>query len=214
MTATELICESVTKQVGAKLQNSGVQNLAVRASPLPGVILLEPTVHADGRGFFLETYNRQAYAACGISLEFVQDNQSRSTKGVLRGFHYQDMSAPMAKLVRCSFGTVLDAVVDLRLGAPTFGHVYSVELSGENHRQLLVPVGFGHAFLVLSEVADVEYKCSGYYAPSAEGTVAWNDPEIGMRWPVGTPNLSAKDARGMTLADYRRRPAFSYEGGA
>jgi dTDP-4-dehydrorhamnose 3,5-epimerase len=114
----------------------------------------------------------------------------------------------MAKLVRCSTGAVLDIVVDLRMGSPTFGRSLAVELSGENHRQLLVPVGFGHAFLTLSPQADVEYKCSGYYEPSAEHTIAWNDPEIAAAWPTAAPIVSAKDARGMTLADYRARPAF------
>jgi dTDP-4-dehydrorhamnose 3,5-epimerase len=114
----------------------------------------------------------------------------------------------MAKLVRCSSGAVLDVVVDLRLSSVTFGKSFAVELMGENHRQLLVPVGFGHAFLTLSEQADVEYKCSGYYDPAAEQTIAWNDPEIAAVWPTKTPIVSSKDARGMTLAEYRMRPAF------
>jgi dTDP-4-dehydrorhamnose 3,5-epimerase len=114
----------------------------------------------------------------------------------------------MAKLVRCSLGAILDVAVDLRAGSPTFGRSFALELTGENHRQLLVPVGFGHAFLTLSDEADVEYKCSGYYEPSAEHTVAWNDPEIAAPWPITAPIVSAKDARGMTLAEYRTRPAF------
>jgi dTDP-4-dehydrorhamnose 3,5-epimerase len=114
----------------------------------------------------------------------------------------------MAKLVRCTTGTVLDIVVDLRVGSPTLGRSFSIELSGENHLQLLVPVGFGHAFLTLSEQADLEYKCSGYYEPSAEHTIAWNDPEIAAPWPTANPIVSAKDARGMTLAEYLTRPAF------
>jgi dTDP-4-dehydrorhamnose 3,5-epimerase len=186
--------------------------ITVRTTPLADVLHLEPIVHRDERGFFLETYHREKYRAAGVELEFVQDNHSRSSKGVLRGFHYQDLSAPMAKLVRCTRGAILDAVVDLRLGSPTFGRAYTAELTDENQHQVLVPIGCGHAFLTLSDVADVEYKCSGYYVPTAEATVAWNDPEIALRWPIGAPILSSKDARGMTLAEYRTRPAFHYRG--
>lgn len=186
--------------------------IIARKTPLEDVLHLEPIVHRDERGFFLETYHRDHYRAAGVELEFVQDNHSRSRKGVLRGFHYQDLSAPMAKLVRCSGGAILDAVVDLRIGSPSFGRVYTAELTSDNHHQLLVPVGCGHAFLTLSEVADVEYKCSGFYDPTAEATVAWNDPELGVQWPIRTPILSPKDERGMTLAEYRARPAFMYRG--
>ena len=182
--------------------------ITVSETPLAGVLSIQPVAHGDERGVFLETYHREQYREAGIELDFVQDNHSRSRQGVLRGFHYQDLSAPMAKLVRCSTGAVLDIVVDLRIGSPTFGRSLAVELSGENYRQLLVPVGFGHAFLTLSAQADVEYKCSGYYEPSAEHTIAWNDPEIAAAWPTATPIVSAKDARGMTLAEYRARPAF------
>jgi dTDP-4-dehydrorhamnose 3,5-epimerase len=182
--------------------------ITVRETPLAGVLWVEPVVNADERGVFLETYHRDRYREAGIDLAFVQDNHSRSRKRVLRGFHYQDLSAPMAKLVRCSSGAVLDVIVDLRVGSKTFGRSFKIELTGENHRQLLVPVGFGHAFLTLSEEADVEYKCSGYYDPAAEHTIAWNDPEIAAPWPTKTPIVSSKDARGMTLAEYRARPAF------
>ena len=182
--------------------------ITVRETPLAGVLCIEPGVHRDERGVFLETYQRHAYREAGVDVDFVQDNHSRSHKGVLRGFHYQDMSAPMAKLVRCVSGVILDVVVDLRVGSPTFGKTFNAQLSGDNHLQLLVPVGFGHAFLALSEAADVEYKCSGYYDPSAEATIVWNDPEIAAAWPIPNPIISAKDARGMTLAEYRTRPAF------
>ena len=182
--------------------------ITVRETPLAGVLCIEPVVHGDERGFFLETYHRDGYRKAGVDLDFVQDNHSRSRKGVLRGFHYQDLSAPMAKLVRCTSGAVLDVVVDLRVGSVTFGRSFATELTGENYRQLLVPVGFGHAFLTLSEQADVEYKCSGYYDPAAEQTIAWNDPDIAAAWPTKTPIVSSKDPRGMTLAEYRTRPAF------
>jgi dTDP-4-dehydrorhamnose 3,5-epimerase len=186
--------------------------ITVSDTPLAGVLSIQPQVHGDERGVFLETYHAKWYRDAGIDLSFVQDNHSRSRQGVLRGFHYQDMTAPMAKLVRCTSGAVLDVVVDLRLDSPTFGKSFGIELTGENHRQVLVPVGFGHAFLTLSAQADVEYKCSGYYEPSAEHTIAWNDSEIAAAWPTTTPIVSAKDARGMTLADYRARPAFQASG--
>src|SRR5947199_7509247 len=149
--------------------------MTIRDTTLRGVVVIEPEVHGDDRGFFVETYNRRRYAELSVADEFVQDNHSRSKKGVLRGVHYQDRSAPMGKLVRCSAGAVLDVAVDLRVGSPTFGKWFAIELSAENWRQLFVPVGFGHAFLVLSQMADVEYKCTGYYANTAEGTIAWND---------------------------------------
>jgi len=129
-------------------------------------------VNRDDRGFFFESYQRERYQAHGIADEFVQDNHSRSAQGVLRGIHYQDRSAPMSKLVRCTAGSILDVAVDLRVGSPTFGAWVAEELTADNMRQLFVPVGFGHAFLTLSETADVLYKCGGYYAAKAEGAVA------------------------------------------
>lgn len=187
-----------------------MQKLKVESTPLAGVLCLQPAAYEDERGFFLESYNRQTYGEAGVDVEFVQDNHSRSRRHVLRGVHFQDLSAPLVKLVRCSSGLILDVAVDLRLGSPTFGRHYARELSGDNQLQLLIPIGFGHAFLALSEIADVEYKCSGYYVPSAEGTLAWNDPELNLPWPLEEPVVSAKDARGMSLEDYRRRPAFRY----
>jgi dTDP-4-dehydrorhamnose 3,5-epimerase len=185
--------------------------MSVRPTTLHGLVEIEPEVHRDDRGFFLETYHRHRYRELGIDEEFVQDNHSHSTKGVLRGLHYQDMSAPMGKLVRCSMGAILDVAVDLRVGSPTFAEWYGVELTDENWRQLFIPVGFGHAFLVLSDVADVEYKCTGYYKKSAEGVIAWNDPRIGIEWPEKSPLLSDRDARGMTLEEYVKEPAFTWK---
>lgn len=172
--------------------------------------MIEAVVHRDDRGFFLESYHKHQLAEAGITDDFVQDNHSRSSRGVLRGIHYQDLSAPMAKLVRCTSGRILDVAVDLRVGSPTFGRWLGQELSEENMHQLLIPVGFGHAFLTLSETADVQYKCSGYYAPAAEGAVLWNDPEIGIDWPTATPVVSARDSRAVPLSRYREHPAFSY----
>lgn len=187
-------------------------DMTVSGTPLEGLMLIEPQIYGDERGFFLETYNRRRYAELGIPEEFVQDNCSQSKKGVIRGLHFQDMSAPMVKLVRCSVGEVLDVAVDLRVGSPTFAHWHAVPLSAANRRQLYIPIGFGHAFLALSEPAEVEYKCSGYYNQAAEAVIAWNDPEIGIVWPEPHPVLSVRDAQGMSLRDYMRRPAFVFDG--
>jgi dTDP-4-dehydrorhamnose 3,5-epimerase len=171
-------------------------------------LLIEPVVHRDERGFFLESYNKRDLAEQGIALDFVQDNHSASVKGVLRGIHFQDLRAPMAKLVRCSAGRILDVVVDLRAGSSSFGRWYGAELSADNARQLLVPVGFGHAFLTLSDIAEVQYKCSGYYTPSAEGVLRWDDDDLAITWPTKDPIVSARDRGGMTLREYRAKPAF------
>lgn len=156
---------------------------------------------------------RREYEAAGIDVEFVQDNHSRSGPKVLRGLHYQDMTVPMGKLVRCTQGRILDVAIDLRVGSPTFAQWVGVELDDQNLRQLWVPPGFAHGFVTLSESADVQYKCSGYYAPSAEGAVRWNDPEIGVDWPINDPVVSAKDAGNPTLRQYLERPAFQFEAG-
>lgn len=183
----------------------------LHTTPLPGAVIIEPVCFRDERGFFLESWNRRDFEARGITIDFVQDNHSRSVKHVLRGFHYQDMTAPMVKLVRCTLGSVLDVIVDLRVGSPTFGRWYAVELTADNMLQLLVPVGFGHAFLTLSDIAEIQYKCSAYYTPSAEGVIAWDDPDIGVDWPVRQPILSQRDQDGMRLATYLARPVFRFE---
>lgn len=185
--------------------------LTIRETSLPGALIIEPGRFRDERGFFLETWNRRDFATHGIATDFVQDNHSRSGKGVLRGFHYQDMTAPMVKLVRCTCGSVLDVIVDLRVASPTFGRWDAIELTAENMLQLLVPIGFGHAFLTLSDAAEIQYKCSTYYTPSAEGVVAWNDPDIGVDWPVSDPILSQRDRNGMSLKQYLANPAFHME---
>ena len=177
----------------------------MKATPtaLPEVLLLEPRVFQDERGFFLESYNRNTLAeVAGLNDDFVQDNHSRSARGVLRGLHYQ-IRQPQGKLVRCSAGVIFDVAVDLRRASPRFGQWVGVELSGTNFRQLWVPPGFGHGFLVLSEFAEVQYKTTDYYAPAHERSVRWNDPAIGIDWPdVGMdPVLSAKDRQGLPLAE-------------
>ena len=185
--------------------------IAVRPTALDGVLLLEPAVRRDDRGLFLESYHQRELLEAGIREVFVQDNFSRSRQGVLRGFHFQDTTAPMAKLVRCVRGRILDVAVDLRAGSPTFARHVDVELDDERMQELLVPVGFAHAFLALSEWADVEYKCSGFYTPSAERVLAWNDPDLGIAWPVASPILSARDRQAMSLQEYARNPSFRYE---
>ena len=186
-------------------------DIHVSQTRLEGVLLVETDVFRDERGFFMEAYHRENYVAAGIDATFVQDNHSRSAKHVLRGIHYQDMTAPMGKLVRCVAGAILDVAVDLRAGSPTFGEWVAEELTAENFRQLWVPPGFGHAFLALTDGAEVYYKCSGLYAPPSEGTVAWNDPEIAVDWPVKEPSVSGRDSAGMSLQEYVANPAFRYD---
>ncbi len=166
-----------------------------RKLEIPDVILIEPEVFADNRGFFLETYQLEAFDANGIELEFVQDNQSRSTRGVLRGLHYQLPPRAQGKLIRAVRGSVFDVAVDIRSGSPTFGRWVGEELSAENSRMLYVPPGFAHGFCVLSDEVDILYKTSDAYAPELERGIIWNDPEIGIRWPIGDVILSEKDSR-------------------
>lgn len=161
---------------------------------LPGVVLLEPRVFGDARGFFLESWNRRTFAELGLDIDFVQDNHSRSAKGVLRGLHYQ-LHQPQGKLVRVTSGAVFDVAVDLRRSSPHFGKWTGHELSADNHRMLWIPPGFAHGFLVLSESADFLYKTTAYYAPEWDRGIRWDDPDIGVAWPLeGAPQLSAKDA--------------------
>jgi len=162
---------------------------------LPGVCILEPVVHGDHRGFFLEMYHERAFAAVGIHHRFVQDNYSRSTRHVLRGLHYQ-LGRPQAKLVRVVRGEVYDVAVDVRRGSPTFGKWVGETLSEDNRKAMFIPEGFAHGFLVLSEIAEFIYKCSDFYEPGEERGVIWDDPEVGIRWPLGSaaPTLSGKDA--------------------
>jgi dTDP-4-dehydrorhamnose 3,5-epimerase len=180
------------------------------ATAIPGVWVIETDFFRDERGFFIENYHRQRFGTHGITATFVQDNHSRSRQGVLRGFHYQDARAPMDKLVRCTRGKILDVVVDLRAGSPTFGTHVAVELSEENMHQLYVPHWCGHAFLTLSEIADVQYKCSSYYTPEAEGVVAWGDPDIGVAWGIANPITSQRDQHGQSLRAYLEQPAYTY----
>lgn len=161
---------------------------------LPGVLILEPKVFPDARGFFVETYNKERYIDCGIELEFVQDNLSSSTKGVVRGLHYQNPHA-QGKLVYVLQGEVWDVAVDIRRGSPHFGRWTAVTLSAENKRQFYVPPGFAHGFCVLSDTALFSYKCTDSYHPECDAGVRWDDPEIGIPWPFAAPLLSEKDQK-------------------
>jgi len=168
---------------------------------LPDVLILEPEVFGDERGFFMESFNARKFAeATGLDVQFVQDNHSRSAKGVLRGLHYQ-LQQPQGKLVRVVRGAVFDVAVDIRKHSATFGQWVGVELSAENHRQLWVPAGFAHGFLVLSETADFLYKTTDYYAPEHERCIRWDDPTIDIQWSVNAPKLSSKDDLGLLLSE-------------
>ena len=171
-------------------------------SHLEGCVIIEPKVYSDNRGFFLETYNEDKYTKTAeIPAKFVQDNHSHSTKGVLRGLHFQK-TKPQGKLVRVIRGTVFDVAVDIRRSSSTFGSWHSVILSGHNKRQFWIPPGFAHGFLTLSKEADFEYKCSDYYDPSDEGCIKWNDPFLNIDWPLDEPILSEKDASAKYLDYY------------
>lgn len=172
------------------------------AQAIPDVLVLEPRVFNDARGFFFESFNQDVFeAATGLSRRFVQDNHSRSAKGVLRGLHYQ-VTQPQGKLVRVCAGEIFDVAVDVRRTSPTFGRWVGVVLSAENKRQMWIPEGFAHGFLTLSDSADVLYKATDYYAPHHERCIRWDDPAVGITWPGGmTPLLSAKDANGVSLDD-------------
>jgi dTDP-4-dehydrorhamnose 3,5-epimerase len=173
----------------------------VTPTRIPDVLVLEPKVFGDSRGFFFESFNQQDFnQATGLDVNFVQDNHSRSTKGVLRGLHYQ-LQQPQGKLVRVVRGAVFDVAVDIRKSSPTFGQWTGLELNEENHKQLWIPRGFAHGFVVLSDVADFLYKTTDYYAPAHERCIAWDDPVIGITWPQGmNAQLSSKDRAGVSLS--------------
>ena len=177
-------------------------------TPLPGVLILRPRVFADDRGFFLETYNAARFREAGLPETFVQDNHSRSRRGVLRGLHYQEPSA-QGKLVRCTRGAIWDVAVDIRVGSPTFAQWFGAELSEANREQLWVPEGFAHGFCALTEETDVIYKCTAPYDAKADRGIAWNDPELGITWPIAEPLLSPKDAAAPRLKDAVVLPRYA-----
>ena len=181
--------------------------MEVRATPLDGVAVIEPRVFPDDRGFFLESYSRKRFAEAGIDIEFVQDNHSRSVRNTLRGLHAQ-LETPQAKLVRVLRGAIFDVVVDIRRGSPTFRRWFAIELTHENFRQLFIPVGFAHGFLVLSDAADVMYACTDVYSPDCERSVRWDDPQVGIPWGAHEPLLSDKDANAPLLTEVSPLPAY------
>ena len=170
---------------------------------IPDLKVIEPRVFSDDRGYFLETWNAQAFSQAGLSWTFVQDNQSKSRRNVLRGLHYQ-IQSPQAKLVRVVTGAIYDVAVDLRRGSPTFGRWAGVELSETNHRMMLIPVGFAHGFLSLTDETQLAYKCTDFYASQHERTIMWNDPDLAIAWPLAAgeqPIVSSKDAMGQSLKE-------------
>lgn len=181
----------------------------ITKTPIPDLVVVNIDYSRDERGFFIESWNKRDFAAVGLSQEFVQDSHSRSGRRVLRGLHYQDMRAPMAKLIRCTVGRILDVAVDLRTSSPTLGKWFSIELSAENQTQLYVPIGCAHGFATLSEVCEVQYKQTGFYRPDCEGGLAWNDSDIGIQWPYKDPVLSKRDRAQPTLKTYLQNPAFT-----
>lgn len=181
--------------------------MIITPTAIPDVLLLEPAVHGDERGYFMETFRRSHFQDHGIDLDFVQDNQSRSVQGTLRGLHYQ-LDYPQGKLARALSGELFDVAVDIRKSSPTFGQWVGVILSGENKKQLWIPPGFAHGFYVMSESAELSYKCSEYYHPEDDHSILWNDPDIGIDWPLinAEPLLSAKDRQASTLANAKLFP--------
>jgi len=185
-------------------------DIKVVKTELEGVLMVTPEVFEDERGFFMESYHKKRLTDHGFDHTFVQDNHSRSTYGVLRGFHYQDMRAPQFRLVRCTVGEIWDVVVDLGMGSATFGRWAGFSLTAENRRQLLIPPEFAHGFVVLSERAEVQYKCTNHHSPAAERVLSWNDPDIGVSWPIKDPIVSDKDkSKGMSFKEYLMNPSFT-----
>lgn len=180
----------------------------VKKTPLEGLLVVNVDFHRDERGFFIETWHKRDFAESGLPYEFVQDSHSRSGARVLRGLHYQDMRAPMGKLVRCTVGRILDVAVDLRVTSPTFGKSFCIELNADNQTQVYIPIGFAHGFATLSEDCEMQYKQTNFYSPSCEGGIAWNDPDLNIDWPYRDPVLSQRDRTQMSLKDYVKNPAF------
>ena len=172
--------------------------MKIAKTPIPDLLLIQPRVFADERGFFLETFRRRGFEDQGIGLEFVQDNHSRSRKGVLRGLHFQK-NYPQGKLIYVISGAIFDVALDIRRESPSFGRWHGTVLSDENHHQLWIPPGFAHGFCVISEQVDLVYKCTDYYHPEDEGGIIWNDPELQIEWPIANPIVSEKDSKNPTL---------------
>jgi len=177
-------------------------------TPLEGLFVVDIEYFEDERGFFIESWNHRDFAAAGLDVTFLQENHSSSERNVLRGLHYQDMNASIGKLVRCTAGAIFDVAVDLRASSTTFGKWHGVELSARNKKQIWVPVGFAHGFLTISDRTEVQYRQTDFYAPEFEGGIRWNDPDIGVDWPITDPILSQRDTQHLSFEEYRRNPAF------
>jgi dTDP-4-dehydrorhamnose 3,5-epimerase len=177
-------------------------------TPLADLWVVNIEYFQDQRGFFVETWHKRDFADAGLPVDFVQESHSRSSYRVIRGLHYQDMRAPMGKLVRCTAGRVLDVAVDLRVNSVTFGKWFNIELTAENKTQIYVPAGFAHGFAALTDSCEVQYKQTAYYQPETEGGIAWNDPDVGVAWPFYDPILSQRDQNQPSLKQYLKNPAF------
>ena len=180
--------------------------METKETPLEGLLLVRPRVFQDERGWFTESYNRAAFEAAGIKETFVQDNHSASARGTLRGLHFQTHPG-QAKLIRCTRGRIWDVAVDIRPSSPTFGRHFGLELDDAGKRQLFIPVGFAHGFIVLSDAAEVQYKCSNLYNPATESGIAWDDPELAVAWPLDgmAPTLSERDKKNQSFAEFKRK---------
>jgi len=178
--------------------------MKITPARLPDILVLDPIVHRDARGFFAETYHARRYRDAGLDATFVQDNHSRSARGTLRGLHWQ-IGRQQGKLIRVVAGEIFDVAVDVRRGSPTFGQWVGIPITAESFRQVYVPPGFAHGFCVVSEQADVEYKCTDFYDPASERGLIWNDPDVGIEWPIADPTLSPRDRQHPSLAELLRR---------
>ncbi len=185
--------------------------MEVKETVIPGLLIFKPDVFGDERGFFMETFHQKRYEAFGLKEQFVQDNLSRSTRGVLRGLHFQNPFG-QGKLVSVLEGSVFDVAVDVRKGSPTFGRYCGITLSGENKTQFYIPPGFAHGFCVTSETATFSYKCSDFYHPESEHSIIWNDPDIAIDWPLDSPQVSEKDQKGLALKDFDEDKLPLFEG--
>lgn len=183
--------------------------IRVESRHLSDIVVLVPDIFQDSRGFFMETFRQDQFKALGLPQDFVQDNHSRSTKGVVRGLHFQ-WEPPMGKLMRVILGSAFFVAVDIRKGSPTLGKWFGIEVSADNRRQVWAPAGFARGFCVLSEVAEIQYKCTGLYNNKSESGIRWNDPQIGIEWPVSTPSLSEKDQEAQTLDQWLARPESDF----
>jgi dTDP-4-dehydrorhamnose 3,5-epimerase len=185
--------------------------MKVLTTPIPGLMIFEPKIFGDHRGFFVETYNQTRYGEAGLDIAFVQDNLSYSQKGVLRGLHFQNPHG-QGKLLSVIEGRIFDAAVDIRVGSPTFGRSFAMELDGDSKKQFFVPPGFAHGFVVLSDMALLSYKCTDIYHPETENCIRWDDPALDIDWPFREPTLSEKDKKGYLLADFPKHLLPRYQG--